>query len=825
MSEEQPKPDAETDEQDAAEAKPKIPFRERVKFTVHPLRGKEDLWQMPTLLVGAGAVVLGVAMWIRGAPGPDFYGALDTVERRLELRQYDEALKELNDVIGPEMDEGEVSQDIWARFHTIRADALYLGQRIKEISLEENNQRIADEYTKALEINPSALNARRTSFYADTLLALGRVGEVESLLDHIGGNFADRRLRLLRSLIEHTLHQPTPDFERADALLTRIKQDTAADVHLRTWAIARQNEIRLSLGHNERVIDALLVEIQRLGGGDSADTAELFLLLGLAYLDRGDLPAARAQLTRAEALASAGAEIGGRIQVAMARIAQTEGDLEDARDRFAIVTERHHVSPAGSWGMMGLGETESDLGRHPESIEAYNALAHRVREGSGVAGVTAGQAANSTEQRYTLHFAASNYALALKYAELAEQMYGPAQVPMDVIERIADTHRRSAAELLGINPDDPGAFVELDRVDSLTMEQARSHYFQAGEYYHRHAQEAIVLDAQRAGDALWHAADSFDRAGDIELAIKFFKDFVQTQPADARLAESRYRLARAYQARGECELAIEVFEELIAAQPNSAPAARSRVPLAQCLLQTEDEENHARAKRELETVLDGGIFAPDSVQFRDALVELGRMYRKSGNQAQAMVRLREALERYPDDPDSTMLRFDLADSYRESAADIRESLREAMPQSERSENIALREERLADALTLYQRVREELSIIDDRRVTDVQRQMLRNSTFYRGDCAFQLQDYESAIRYYDTAAQRYARDPASLTAMVQIVNCYVALDKTREAETAHQRARSRLEELPEDVWNTGQLPMSRDHWERWLEASVILDAS
>ena len=116
-------------------------------------------------------------------------------------------------------------------------------------------------------------------------------------------------------------------------------------------------------------------------------------------------------------------------------------------------------------------------------------------------------------------------------------------------------------------------------------------------------------------------------------------------------------------------------------------------------------------------------------------------------------------------------------------------------------------------------------MIDDLRLNDVQRQMLRNATFYRGDCAFQLKDYESAIRFYDTAAQRYSKDPASLTAMVQIVNCYVALDKNREAETAHQRARARLEELPDDVWNTGQLPMSRDHWERWLEASVVLDAS
>jgi tetratricopeptide (TPR) repeat protein len=812
-------------EGDAVEAKPKIPLRERVKMNLHPLRGNEDLWQMPTLLAGAAAVVLGVAMWIRAAPGPDFHSALDTVENRLELRQYEGALTQLNDVIAPELDDEAVTPDIKARFHTIRGDALYLGQRYKEISLDENNERIADEYAKAIEINPAALDARRSAFYAETLLALGRTGDIEALLDDIGGEFADRRLRILRTLVETALGHTLPDYERAQDLLARIMRDPTVDAELRVWSIARQNEILLAQGKNERVIDTLLVEIQRLGGGNSAVAAELFLLLGQAYLDRGDLVPARVQLARAESLAPSGAEIGGRIQVALARIAQTEGDLEDARDRFAIVTEQHKSSPAGTWGLVGLGETESDLGRHAESIRAYTTLAKRVRTGSGVAGVTAEQAAYSAEQRHRLHFASGDYATALTYAELAEQMYGPKEVPLDVIERIADTHRRAAAQALNIDPDDVSVFVDLEGTPALTLEAARAHYFQAGEYYHRHAQEAIVLDAQRAGDTLWRAADSFDRSGDIELAIKFFKDFVQTQPADARLAESRFRLGRAYQARGEFENAAEVFEQLIDAQPNSSPASRSRVPLAQCLLQSEDEADHTRAETELKAVLTGGVFAPDSMQFRDALIEIGRMYRKQGDQLHAMERLREALERYPDDPDVTMLKFDLADAYRESAADIREALREPMPQSERTENVVLRNKRLQDALVLYEQVREELSLIDERRVSDVQRQMQRNSSFYRGDCAFQLEDYDAAIRFYDTAAQRYARDPASLTAMVQIVNCYIALNKDREAETAHQRARARLDELPEDVWSSGDLPMSRDHWERWLEASVILDAS
>jgi tetratricopeptide (TPR) repeat protein len=148
---------------------------------------------------------------------------------------------------------------------------------------------------------------------------------------------------------------------------------------------------------------------------------------------------------------------------------------------------------------------------------------------------------------------------------------------------------------------------------------------------------------------------------------------------------------------------------------------------------------------------------------------------------------------------------------------------EAMPASEEQALEAMRERRLRRALELYERVRSDLELKDPRRRGELERAMLRNATFYRGDCAFDLGDYESAIKYYDTAAQRYGDEPGSLVAMVQIVNAYAALGKWREAETAHERARTRLEQLPEESWERSDVPMGRRHWERWLESSVMLE--
>ena len=124
-----------------------------------------------------------------------------------------------------------------------------------------------------------------------------------------------------------------------------------------------------------------------------------------------------------------------------------------------------------------------------------------------------------------------------------------------------------------------------------------------------------------------------------------------------------------------------------------------------------------------------------------------------------------------------VIRYKLADACRLSAAAIDKDLREAMPQARREALERLRGERLTLATAAYQQVIDGVDAKDRRRVTDLEKLVRRNSAFYLGDCAFELGDYSRAIDQYDVARQRYADDPASLVAMVQIVNSYVAQKK------------------------------------------------
>jgi tetratricopeptide (TPR) repeat protein len=122
----------------------------------------------------------------------------------------------------------------------------------------------------------------------------------------------------------------------------------------------------------------------------------------------------------------------------------------------------------------------------------------------------------------------------------------------------------------------------------------------------------------------------------------------------------------------------------------------------------------------------------------------------------------------------------------------------------------------------YEQVRGQIERIEPGKRSPLQQVQLRNSYFFMGDCAFDLGDYAAAILHYDRARERYPEDPASLVAMVQIVNAHIEEGDLGRARTANERARRFYESLPEEVWDDPTLPMGRRDWERWLDSSSRL---
>lgn len=792
-------------------------------------RGWRDAWQIPTAIFGAVLIVLGISTLSRRAPGPDFEGVLADAAALIERPQPAAALDLLNGPIVEALGKpGAADPETLARFHSLRGEALFLAHREARLPMDTpqaraNNLRTLEEFERATHYDKQSLTPKRQGMIAEVLLDLGRVEDALARLDHLAASESDRRRRLLKRIAEADLAGPPALRERAMKVLHRMLDDAVLEEPDRVWAVSRQQRLRLSRGEAERVIEELLPELQRLNRLDSSEAAELHLLLGDAYLEIGDLEQARSHLGQVETILSPGDERRGRVDASLARIAQSRGDIDEARDRFASVVERFPGASPYAEALLGLGESEADIGNVKESLRAYAALVDLLRAGSGVGSVTPEQAEASMDQRYRGRLGSGELETALKYAELIVSAYPAGRAPATALLRLAESNRRIADQLLGGLPDELEAAGRLALLDADTVERARIHLRRAGEAYEQHVRAAMVTAPEEASASLWNAADVFDRAGDQERAIRLFTEYAHDRLQDPRQLEAKYRLGRCFQALNQYATAIALFQEIIRANPGSDEAFRSYVPLAQCHLAVSNDADAEAADRLLLQVLDGRLFQPEAPQFKRALLELGQLYLRIGRYPDAIMRLNEALSRYPDAPETTRLRFDLADAMRLSAAQIERQLKAAMPVSERVELERLRAERLQGALSLYEQVRSALDGGDPTRLTPLQRILLRNSILYRGDCAFDLGDYEAAIRHYDSAAQRLANDPASLVPMIQIVNCYAALGRLPEARTAHERAKARLKELPDAVWKGASVPMDRRHWERWLESSLRLD--
>lgn len=811
--------DANTNEGQSADASP-TPLRlERT-----PLRGKRDKWPIPVLLLGSLLLVSGLGMWIRSTPGPDFGGAFRDIEARLDRQEYADALDRLNTVIRPEISES-TPPSVRGEFHALRGDALYLELNDEGLQSRENFQRVLDDYAEAERWSATAMTPRRRAYRADTLIDLDRRAEAEPIILGLPDEEASWRHTLLRRLVDDAMSGQRPDEDQARRLLAIFRRDSELPVEERLWASARQAELRIIGGRPEAAIDQLLTEAQRIGDRTDPRLAETYLLLARAYLNLGQTETAKQHLERASSILPSTDPLRGPVDVTLARIEQFLGETELARDSLRVVVGRFRDPSTLLPAFTYLGEVEGDLGNPEASVAAYARAVELLPEREARSEVTPDLLAESIARRHRKHFELGDYKTALALAEIAERVYPADAVPPDVIQRLGDTHLALAESLIQQEVGDQDlAELDVRDVDPVTLEEARVHFFQTGEAYRRYARDVIVGNAEASYDALWNAADAFDRAGDQELAIELFTEFAQARPEDPRFLLAKLRLAQAFHAIGDYTGAIPLYEELIRDNPTSEEAYRASVPLAQCYLLASDDRDAERAERRLLDVIRGGRFAPDSVQYRDALVELGRLYRRTGRHVPAIERLTEATERYKNLADELGVRMDLADSNRLSAAEIEDRLKEAMPRAESQRLTELREERLRNAMSIYEDVRAAMEAIDSRRRTDLQNAYLRNALLYRADCAFDLGDYERAITYYDTAAQQYRDDPASLVALVQIVSCYWRLEKPREARTAHQRAQVRLSELPEEAWSSDNSPMDRRHWERWLDVSFRLDA-
>lgn len=794
-----------------------------------------SLWQVPAL-IGAALLLAGGVFYAKATrPKPNIVADFRRAQEQIEERQYALAISTLNERVHPVLAAGGLTREQEQGFYLMRARALYLGQREAGIAREDNNRNIIAEYERALRLE-AQLQPEDHIALAETLLALGELERAAKHATSLGDDKRAQRVELLQRLVELSLADKARH-PLALELLGALTDDAGLSGPDRMWTLARQARLSLAQGYAEDAATRILRTLPRImGQGDPRLQAEVLVTLARAYMAQNDMVGAGEQLAAAMRAVGELNPAAAEIFLLKGRVHQAQDRLEEARDSYERVIEAFAFSAWRAEAMLGLAEVEARLvmndrsaGTMEVSLQAYETLvdSYFAAQPEDRPTLARERVAESLTARYREQFDLPDYRTALRFVNLAERLYGPEREPPDLLLALATVRRKLAEELLA---SDAGGLRRLSEVDPTTQREARALLLLAGEYFSRHANRVVQVDPRSYADSIWSAADSFDRAGDTREAIRSFQQFAADFPTDPRAPEARFRLGEAYRAEGDVRLAEQVFRDLLIDHDGSQAAGpyadASYVPLAQTLLSDESPENDEEAEKLLREVATGRIGGVGTQRYRDALRELGDYYYRTQRYELAIERLEEYLRRASDAPQSArnalleptrpLIMFKLADSYRLSARGIDRTLQGALPDSDERALRATRAERLARAAALFEQVTVQLEAKENR--SAFEDLCLRNAYFYRGDVAFDTQDFDTAIRHYEVARERYPRDPATLVALTQIVSALLAQGEPQRAAVANQRAQKFYEALPESVWEDPTLPMGKREWERWLSA-------
>jgi tetratricopeptide (TPR) repeat protein len=786
------------------------------------------------LAASLAALAGGVYYAVLTRPKADVAGLIEAAAELAEKGEYVGALEELNSKVVPAVNAGLGTEGDIARFYTLRARSLYEAAAAERVEREENFRAVLQDYAAARK-HGAKLEPGDVIRLATSRMELNQVDESLKEADALPASEAEARRRLVKMGVMRGIAEPKRYFDRTLGLLVELAQQPGISSEEAAWALSRQGELLIGAGRGKEAITKILREMQLIRDMAPAQEAELSELLGRAYSEQGELAEAGRQLEHAVALAEPASELRAAAMVELGEIRQATGKLDEAKELFAAALQHVSSSRAYLAALMGRASVAAAQGDDEAALRDYAELVEKLPKEKASGLLSPESIADGLMAEHSDRLLAGKTRQALRYAVLAESLFAADKVPANILLALSASNRRLADELMGREPDATNATQAvgakpIEEVDSVTREEAKRCYLAAGSYYSRHADAVVVEDPDSATKSRWMSADSYDLAGDTGEATRAFSAYLQGAPGqDSRRQEAKFRLARVFQSIGDFGTAASLYRDLLDERANAGDrggmvwADRSIVPLAQCYLADGDPGNDADAERELLGVLGGREFSPQAEEFREALLELGRAYYGSGRYAPAIERLREFEARYPGDEEIQRVRFRLADSERLSAEAIEKSLELAMPQAQHEELEKTRDARLREAMGLFERVKDALAARKPESLGAVERIHLRNSIFYLGDCAYELGDYNAAISYYDAARQQYDSDPASLVALVQIVNAYVQQGEWAKAVTANERARQHLAKFPESVWSDPDLPMDKRHWERWLDSKSLLE--
>ncbi|NOT02029.1 MAG: tetratricopeptide repeat protein, partial [Phycisphaerales bacterium] len=354
------------------------------------------------------------------------------------------------------------------------------------------------------------------------------------------------------------------------------------------------------------------------------------------------------------------------------------------------------------------------------------------------------------------------------------------------------------------------------REEGDVAEDARGLLVESGELYYRIA-ELEMMDNDRAGVAMWKAAERIEESGDGEATVAAMRRFMSGYPESSLGPRALHAIGSAQQRIGALPDAVETYQENYRRFGQTPYGAGSLVPLATCYMAM--GRGYAdQAEQTLRMIVeDSPVYTPAAPEYADALFLLGNLLNRSGAHERAIPVLEEAMDRYADSPRVPRARFLLGDCYLQSGLSLQAEIETATFSGELDQLRAERGRRLRRAATLFGEMVASYESRDASTLTTLDELYLRHARLYRADSHFELGEYEQALADYERAAWVYKGSATALTAYVQILNCHVFTGKEAEAEAALRRAQYLVETLPDDAFEDGVNLESREDWRRYFE--------
>jgi tetratricopeptide (TPR) repeat protein len=259
--------------------------------------------------------------------------------------------------------------------------------------------------------------------------------------------------------------------------------------------------------------------------------------------------------------------------------------------------------------------------------------------------------------------------------------------------------------------------------------------------------------------ALMSAGHAFYLAGDYTLAARYLREFTKEDLKSAFVPQALYEEAQSLASVGNYEAAIALCNRNSQAHPRSIYAYRAMLLQAQ-LYGEMGGQDLAYAAKGYEDILVDARFLPSSNEWRRAIFALGRTLYELGEYRDSVLKLDEAIHRFPDDPEAIQAQFYLGLASRQLAFSTGEEKADS----------------LARAAEIFSRLASGSS------------QYSAAAAFLEADCHYDLGDFQKALGLYDRAVEAHVETPDAARALFQMANCYHKLGRTAEAEATYKRA-------------------------------------